>query len=196
MGDQPERVTIDGKEYVLASPNAVPKYQGLYSMGGKWYRIEDGQATVVPMSAWQRTSGAMKVLVIFGVLLGGLGLLALLVIADDDAPTYSDGGSTSSGADADTATVWLTGECESGSCRFYVSNDTSGSDVIEDAPELTERFTVSNEEYEIYSISVDDSQNGESSCRAVLSVDGDFVDRDEQTSNGTSAFCAVSTLIN
>jgi hypothetical protein len=191
MGDQPERVTIDGKEYVLAGPTADAKYAGLYSMNGKWYRVENGEATFVPMSGWQRRSAGTKAVIIFGVVVGGIGLLWLLTLDTDGSSS-----SSSSGGNSDIAGITLSGSCESGECDIVYDNATGGSDAIDGVPAIVEKFDVSNEEYEIYSISVRDGDGGEAKCSAALTVDQEIVERDTATSNGTTAYCNVSTLIN
>jgi len=67
---------------------------------------------------------------------------------------------------------------------------------IEDASYISEKFTVSNEEYEIYTISVRDNNGGEAKCSATLTLNQEIVERDDETSNGASAVCSVSTLVN
>lgn len=196
MGEQQERVTIDGKEYVLAGPNANAKYAGLYSCNGLWYRIENGEATFVPMSGWQRRSAGGKAVIIFGAIVGGLVLLWLISIGTEDSfsSSTSSSSTSSSGGNSDVAQITLTATCEN-ECDGTVSNETGGKDAVEFGS-LVQKFEVSNEDYEIYSIIVRDTEGGEAKCTAALTVDTEILERDTEISNGTSASCSVSTLVN
>ena len=147
---------------------------------------------MVPMTTWQKFSTKEKVIYSTLALVLVFGAFALVSIATGGSSS-SDGYGT---GDTSSAKITLSGSCESGECDIRFDNETGGTDVIDGVPSIVQKFTVSNEEYEIYSISVRDGDRGEAKCSATIIVDQNVVDREEVTSNGTSAFCAVSTLIN
>jgi len=185
-------VTIDGKEYRLFALTGS-KYSGFYSRKGKWYRIENGKAERVRISAWQKMHWTLRTLTISGIVVAGVFFTALI---NDDAnylvktftgfDPQASVSTPSSGSASTLNTVTLSAECASNDCDVRVSNPSGARDNYESTRNRTWTLRVSDD-YQIYSISVRDNRGGSARCTA-----SGFGETDTQRSVNSSVRCSIT----